>query len=245
MRLLVITVTSKPIAKSYNPHPTTEHSMDALLETLADELICGNANAVGHWTRVALDAGFPSDEILEHGLIAGMNVVGTRFRNCEMFLPEVLNSARAMKAGVAVLEPTLAVTGFGPAGKVVIGTVKGDLHDIGKNLVSIMLRGAGFEVIDLGVGVTAQKFVEAVATHKPNIICMSALLTTTMNQMKVVIASLIEAGLRDRVKVLIGGAPVSRAFAAEIGADDYGRDATDAVDRARGLVRAMTADATK
>lgn len=210
--------------------------MDALLETLADELICGNASAVSHWTRVALDAGYPSSEILEQGLIAGMNVVGTRFRNCEMYLPEVLNSARAMKAGVAVLEPTLAVTGFRRAGKVVIGTVRGDLHDIGKNLVSIMLRGAGFEVIDLGTGVTAQKFVDAVANHRPDILAMSALLTTTMHQMKVVIASLIEAGLRDQVNVLIGGAPVSRAFAAEIGADDYGRDATDAVEKARRLV---------
>ena len=219
--------------------------MDALLETLADELTSGNANAVRHWTRVALDAGYPSSEILEDGLIAGMNVVGTRFRNCEMFLPEVLNSARAMKAGIAVLEPALTLAGFSPAGRVVIGTVKGDLHDIGKNLVSIMLRGAGFEVIDLGTGVSAQKFVDAVVTYRPNILAMSALLTTTMNQMKAVIESLVAAGLRNRVKVLIGGAPVSRSFAAEIGADEYGRDATDAVDKARRLVLAMTADSPR
>ena len=178
----------------------------------------------------------PASEILERGLIAGMNVVGTRFRSCEMFLPEVLTAARAMKAGVALLEPEFAAAGIKPAGKVVIGTAKGDIHDIGKNLVGIMLRGAGFEVIDLGVGVPAQKFVEAVTTHEPDIVGMSALLTTTMMQMKAAIVALTEAGVRAQVKVLIGGAPVSRSFAEEIGADAYGRNAMDAVEKARELM---------
>ena len=209
----------------------------AIFEQMTEELIQGNATAVSRLTREALDAGFPADAILEAGLIAGMNVVGTRFRNCEMFLPEVLTAARAMKAGVAELEPWLAAAGVKPAGKVLIGTVKGDIHDIGKNLVAIMLRGAGFEVVDLGVGVPAQKFVEAVVTHQPDIVGMSALLTTTMMQMKTSLAALSAAGVRDRVKVLIGGAPVNRAFAAEIGADAYGRNAMDAVEKARELMR--------
>ncbi len=181
----------------------------------------------------------PADKILEQGLIAGMNVVGTRFKNCEMFLPEVLTAARAMKAGVEQLEPLFAAAGVKPAGKILIGTVKGDLHDIGKNLVAIMLRGAGFEVIDLGVGVSAQKFLDAVVAHQPDIVGMSALLTTTMMQMKTNVTALTEAGVRGRVKVIIGGAPVTRAFAEEIGADAYGRNATDAVDKARELMKTV------
>ena len=172
-----------------------------------------------------------------------MNIVGARFRNCEMFLPEVLTSARAMKAGVAQLEPLFAAAGVKPAGKIVFGTVKGDIHDIGKNLVSIMLRGGGFEVIDLGVGVTTQGFIEAVIEHQPDIVGMSAMLTTTMMQMKSVIAAMVEAGLRDRVRILIGGAPVNKSFAEEIGADAYGRNASDAVERARGLIASPEATA--
>ena len=227
----MIAVTSASAAKDYDPT-----ILDNILEKLADDVIGGNATGVSQGTRLALDVGVPASEILEAGLISGMNVVGTRFRNCEMFLPEVLNSARAMKAGVAMLEPALAAAQFKAAGKIVIGTVKGDLHDIGKNLVSIMLRGAGFEVVDLGIGVPPHKFVEAVIAHHPDILGMSALLTTTMNQMKIVIRAIEEAGLREQVRILVGGAPVNRAFAAEIGADDYGRNAMDAVERARALM---------
>lgn len=211
----------------------------AVIEQLTEELISGNATAVKRLTSEALEAGIPPGTILEQGLIAGMNVVGARFRNCEMFLPEVLTAARAMKAGVEKLEPLFAAAGVKPAGKVLLGTVKGDLHDIGKNLVAIMLRGAGFEVIDLGVGVTAQKFIDAVVAHDPNIIGMSALLTTTMMQMKTNITALAQAGVRDQVKIMIGGAPVNKTFADEIGADAYGRNASDAVEKARELMRLL------
>ena len=141
-----------------------------------------------------------------------------------------------MKAGVAQLEPLFAAAGVKPVGKIIIGTVRGDIHDIGKNLVAIMLRGAGFEIVDLGVGVTAQKFVDAVREHQPNIVGISAMLTTTMMQMKTIIAALAEAGLRDRIKIMIGGAPVNKAFAEEIAADAYGRNASDAVEKARSLI---------
>lgn len=206
------------------------------LEQLTEELILGNATAVARLTGEALKAGLAPHTILESGLIAGMNIVGTRFRNCEMFLPEVLTAARAMKAGVAQLEPRLAAAGIKPAGKIVIGTVKGDLHDIGKNLVAIMLRGAGFEVVDLGIGVSPQQFVQAVEIHQPQIVGMSALLTTTMMQMKNNIAALNAAGTRQSVRIMIGGAPVTRAFAEEIGADAYGGNATEAVEKARTLI---------
>lgn len=211
----------------------------AVIEQLTEALISGNATAVKRLTSDALDAGIPADTILEQGLIAGMNIVGTRFKNCEMFLPEVLTAARAMKAGVEQLEPLFAAAGVKPAGKILIGTVKGDIHDIGKNLVTIMLRGAGFEVIDLGIGVTAEKFLEAVAAHQPHIIGMSALLTTTMMQMKTNITALTQAGVRHQVKIIIGGAPVNKAFAEEIGADAYGRSATEAVDKARELMKTL------
>lgn len=208
----------------------------SILEQLSEELIVGNATAVTRLTTQALEAGLSPQTILDEGLIAGMNVVGNRFRNCEMFLPEVLTSARAMKAGVAQLEPLFAAAGVKPVGKIIIGTVRGDIHDIGKNLVAIMLRGAGFEIVDLGVGVTAQKFVDAVREHQPNIVGISAMLTTTMMQMKTIIAALAEAGLRDRIKIMIGGAPVNKAFAEEIAADAYGRNASDAVEKARSLI---------
>ena len=212
------------------------------IEDLTEELIRGNATAVTRLVGEALAKGIPANTILDKGLIAGMNVVGERFRNCEMFLPEVLTAARAMKAGVAQLEPLFAASGIKAAGKILIGTVKGDIHDIGKNLVAIMLRGAGFEIIDLGVGVPAQKFVEGVKEHNPDIVGMSAMLTTTMMQMKSSIVALTEAGVRNDVKILIGGAPVNRVFAEEIGADDYGSNATDAVEKARGLMKALKAE---
>lgn len=215
----------------------------SILDQLSDELIVGNATAVTRLTTQALEAGLSPQTILDQGLIAGMNVVGERFRNCEMFLPEVLTSARAMKAGVVQLEPLFASAGVKPAGKIIIGTVKGDIHDIGKNLVSIMLRGAGFEIIDLGTGVTAQKFVDAVKDHQPDIVGMSAMLTTTMMQMKTNIATLTEAGLREQIKIMIGGAPVNKSFAEEIGADAYGRNASDAVEKARALM--ISAKATR
>ena len=208
----------------------------SILEQLCEELIVGNATAVTRLTTQALEAGLSPQTILDEGLIAGMNVVGNRFRNCEMFLPEVLTSARAMKAGVAQLEPLFAAAGVKPVGKIIIGTVRGDIHDIGKNLAAIMLRGAGFEIVDLGVGVTAQKFVDAVREHQPNIVGISAMLTTTMMQMKTIIAALAEAGLRDQIKIMIGGAPVNKAFAEEIAADAYGRNASDAVEKARSLI---------
>lgn len=213
----------------------------SIFDQLSEALILGNATAVTRLTIQALEAGSSPQSILDEGLITGMNVVGERFRNCEMFLPEVLTSARAMKAGVAQLEPLFAAAGVKPAGKIIIGTVKGDIHDIGKNLVTIMLRGAGFEIVDLGVGVTAQKFVEAARKHQPDIVGMSAMLTTTMMQMKAVIAALMEAGLRSRVKILIGGAPVNKSFAEEIGADAYGRNASDAVEKARELMKGLKA----
>lgn len=208
------------------------------VEQLTEALILGNVTAVKQLTREAVEAGISADTILEQGLIAGMNVVGVRFKNCEMFLPEVLTAARAMKAGVEQLEPLLVAAGVRPAGKLVIGTVRGDIHDIGKNLVAIMLRGAGFEIIDLGTSVTAQKFIDAVKAHQPDIVGMSALLTTTMMQMKSNIAALEEAGVRHQVRIIVGGAPLNKAFAEEIGADAYGRNATEAVEKVRELMRA-------
>jgi 5-methyltetrahydrofolate--homocysteine methyltransferase len=210
-----------------------------LLNTLAENLVQGYADRVRRLTSEALEAGIAPQRILEEGLLAGMNVVGKRFKNNEMFLPEVLVAARAMKSGVLELEPLLIASGVQPVGRFVIGTVKGDLHDIGKNLVSIMLRGAGFDVRDLGVGVSAQKFVDEIKTYEPHIVGMSAMLTTTMLQMKTNIAIFREAGILGCAKVMIGGAPVSRSYAEEIGADAYGRNASDAVEKAQELMRAI------
>src|SRR5512138_3549161 len=184
-----------------------------VIEDLKQSLIRGDATAVAQLTLDALAEGIAPQVVLESGLIAGMNVVGMRFKNNEIFLPEVLVAARAMKAGVAHLEPRLATSGVKPIGKFLIGTVKGDVHDIGKNLVVIMLRGAGFDVVDLGVSASARNFIEAIETHRPDIVGMSALLTTTMMQMKKNIDAFREAGVRSRVKVLVGGAPVSHTFA--------------------------------
>jgi 5-methyltetrahydrofolate--homocysteine methyltransferase len=175
-------------------------------------------------------------EALEEGLIAGMPVVGVRFRNNEIFVPEVLVSARAMKAGLAHLEPIFSACGIPPVGTFVIGTVKGDIHDIGKNLVGMMLRGAGFKVIDLGVNTATQKFLDAIAEHQPEIVGMSALLTTTMGQMKINIDAFRAAGLN--VKVMVGGAPVSVEYAERIGADAHGANATEAVEKALQLIDA-------
>lgn len=204
------------------------------LQLIAQHLIDGHADDVSRLVRDALDEGVPAETILEDGLIAGMTVVGIRFRDNEIFVPEVLVSARAMKAGLAHLEPIFSASGIPPVGTVVIGTVKGDIHDIGKNLVGMMLRGAGFRVIDLGVNTATQKFLDAIAEHRPQIVGMSALLTTTMGQMKLNIDAFRTAGLD--VRVMVGGAPVSVEYAARIGADAHGANATEAVEKALQLV---------
>ncbi|MCR4406122.1 MAG: corrinoid protein [Anaerolineae bacterium] len=210
--------------------------MSELLKKLAEDLYNGDADSVVALVRQALNNGLTPAEILEHGLIAGMNVVGKDFRDGLLFIPEVLIAARAMHAGMGVLKPLLAESDVPPTGRFLIGTVQGDLHDIGKNLVAMMMEGAGFEVHDLGVDVPAQKFVAEVKAWQPDVLGLSALLTTTMAEMKTVIEALDDADLRDRVKVLVGGAPVTEKYAAEIGADGYAANASTAVEEARKLL---------
>jgi 5-methyltetrahydrofolate--homocysteine methyltransferase len=210
--------------------------MADMLQKIASNLYDGDDDAVAELVQEALDQGLAPQDILSGGLIAGMDEVGKDFKAGELFVPEVLIAARAMHAGMGVLRPLLAESDVPSAGKFVIGTVEGDLHDIGKNLVRMMIEGAGFETIDLGTDVKASAFVEAVREHRPRLVGMSALLTTTMVNMKGTIEALEEAGLRDSVKVMIGGAPVTAAFAEEIGADAYAPDAASAVDVARGFV---------
>jgi 5-methyltetrahydrofolate--homocysteine methyltransferase len=180
-------------------------------------------------TKEALEAGIPPESVLKDGLIPAMGVVGEKFRNCEIYIPEVLLAARSMHGAMAVLKPLLARSKGTAAGLVVIGTVKGDLHDIGKNLVGMMMEGGGFEVVDLGIDVSVERFVEAVRTHKPAFVAMSTLLTTTMKEMKQTILALEKAGLRGQVRVIVGGAPVTERFAKEIGADGFAPDATSVV----------------
>jgi 5-methyltetrahydrofolate--homocysteine methyltransferase len=210
--------------------------MSDLLEQIGEQLYEGDDEAVAELTQKALDQGMTPKEVLQSGLLKGMDEVGRDFRDGDLFVPEVLIAARAMHAGMAILRPLLADSDVPSSGKIVLGTVKGDLHDIGKNLVGMMLEGGGFEIIDLGIDVPAERFVETVAAEQPDLIGMSALLTTTMPSMQQTIAALDEAGLRDGVKILIGGAPVTRSFAEEIGADGYAADAASAVDLARELV---------
>jgi 5-methyltetrahydrofolate--homocysteine methyltransferase len=205
-----------------------------LFENLANQVIEGNAPKTKELAEQALQEGRTAKDILENGLLAGMKVVGERFKRNEYYVPEVLMSARAVQAGLVLLEPLLAAAGVQPVGVVVIGTVRGDLHDIGKNLVAMMLTGAGFRVIDLGVNVPADKFVAAVTENGANILAMSALLTTTVVNMKEVIDLLKANGIP--AKVLIGGAPVTENFARQIGADGYSRNASVAVDTAKKLV---------
>jgi 5-methyltetrahydrofolate--homocysteine methyltransferase len=212
--------------------------MADILQEIATNLYNGNAKAVAELVQKALDQGLSPSEVLNGGLVAGMDEVGKGFKAGELFVPEVLIAARAMHAGMDVLRPLLAESDVPSAGKFVIGTVKGDLHDIGKNLVKMMVEGGGFQVVDLGVDVAPDAFVKAVREHQPNIVGMSALLTTTMTSMKDVIEALQEAGLRQSVKVIIGGAPVTDAYAKEIGADGYAPDAATAVDVARAMVAA-------
>jgi 5-methyltetrahydrofolate--homocysteine methyltransferase len=205
------------------------------LQALADNIIKGKKGPAVELTRQALDEGVGPEKIITEGLIAGMAVVGERFKKNEFYVPEVLIAARAMKECMVILKPLLEDAGVQPVGKVIIGTVKGDLHDIGKNLVAMMLQGNGFEVIDLGVDVAPEKFIDAVKESGSAVIALSALLTTTMPGMKQTIDALQAAGVRDNVKVMIGGAPVTQKFSDEIGADGYAPDAASAVDVAKSL----------
>jgi 5-methyltetrahydrofolate--homocysteine methyltransferase len=209
--------------------------MADILEKIASNLYDGEDGEVAKLVQEALDQGMGPGEVLSGGLIAGMDEVGKDFKAGDLFVPEVLIAARAMHAGMAVLRPLLAESDVPSAGKYVIGTVEGDLHDIGKNLVRMMLEGAGFETVDLGTDVKSDAFVDAVREHQPVLLGMSALLTTTMVNMRGTIEALTEAGLRDSIKIMIGGAPVTAAFAEEIGADAYAPDAASAVDVARSL----------
>jgi len=204
------------------------------LKALADAVIKGDQNTAVEITKAALAEGTPAKSVLDDGLIAGMDVVGARFKKNEVYIPEVLIAARAMKMAMAILEPELAKEGVEPLGKCLIGTVQGDLHDIGKNLVAMMLKGAGFEVVDLGVDVEPEKFVEQVKAADAHVVGLSALLTTTMPGMEKTLKALRDAG--DSVKVMIGGAPVTQDYADRIGADGYAADAASAVDVAKSLV---------
>ena len=200
---------------------------------MQDDLYDGLKAEVVEATREALERGYSASDVLANGLVAGMDIVGVDFRDGILFVPEVLMAANAMKAGMELLRPLLAETGAARVGTMVIGTVKGDIHDIGKNLVTMMMEGAGFEVINLGINNDAEKFIAAVKAHRPDIVGMSALLTTTMPYMKVVIQALKDEGLRDNVFVMVGGAPVTESFARTVGADAYGRDAAVAVELAK------------
>lgn len=206
------------------------------LQEMATLLQEGNINAVKTLTQRLLDANVSPQTILHDGLIAGMTVVGEQMRCGEMYLPEVLQSASVMHAAMDILKPHLLSGGVQPLGRVVLGTVKGDMHDIGKNLVGIMLQGAGFEIIDLGINTPPEKFVEALQTHQPQILGLSAMLTTTMLVMKKTIELIDAAGGRSQVKIIIGGAPVTQRFADEIGADSFAKDAVTAVDKVKALL---------
>jgi 5-methyltetrahydrofolate--homocysteine methyltransferase len=200
---------------------------------IGDALYAGRVDGVAALARKALEEGHSAQEVLKEGLLAGMDRVGKDFKADILFLPEVLIAAKAMHAGMEVLGPLLSETDRAGLGTFLIGTVQGDLHDIGKNLVAMMLQGAGIEVIDLGIDITADGFADAIREYRPQILGLSSLLTTTMGQMKTTLETLEEAGLRDSVKVMIGGAPVTQQFADEIGADGYGSDAVSAVELAR------------
>jgi methanogenic corrinoid protein MtbC1 len=210
---------------------------DELVEQMHDDLYDGLAEEIAEGTQILLDRGWEATRVLEEALVAGMTIVGVDFRDGILFVPEVLMAANAMKAGMAILKPILSDTGAKPVGKMVIGTVKGDIHDIGKNLVGMMMEGAGFEFYDLGINVEADKYIAALEEHKPDILGMSALLTTTMPYMKVVIDTMKERGIREDFIVLVGGAPLNEEFGAAIGADAYCRDAATAVETAKELIR--------
>ena len=214
----------------------SELADDELTEQMFDDLYDGLADEIAEGTQILLDRGWDAKKVLDDALVGGMNIVGKDFRDGILFVPEVLLAANAMKAGMALLKPILSATGAEPVGKLVIGTVKGDIHDIGKNLVGMMMEGAGFEVVDLGINTDADTYIAALKEHRPNILGMSALLTTTMPYMKVVIDTLIEQGLRDDYIVMVGGAPLNEEFGQAVGADAYCRDAATAVEVAKKLV---------
>jgi 5-methyltetrahydrofolate--homocysteine methyltransferase len=212
--------------------------MSRLYERLATAIMEGDADKTASLVQRALDQDLPAKDILDNGMVVGMGEVGARFKVGDMFVPEVLMSADSMQAGLDVLRPHLVASGVKLIGKILMGTVKGDLHDIGKNLVNMMCEGAGFEVIDIGFNVDPDKFVEAIKEHRPDVVGMSAMLTTTMRAMAQTIKAIEEAGLRDQVKIMVGGAPVDAAFAERIGADGYGSNAPAGSDLAKKLVGA-------
>ncbi|MDG0865893.1 cobalamin-binding protein [Candidatus Lucifugimonas marina] len=209
------------------------------MQEMAYELIVGNNADVDRLTQEALTEGFTANQVLDDGLLNGMAIVGVKFRDNLIFVPEVLVAARAMKAGMTHIEPILSASGAEPAGTVVMGTVKGDLHDIGKNLCIMMLRGAGFVVHDIGVDSSPEDFIDAAEEHEAEVVGMSALLTTTMPNMGRTIATFEDMGMRDEVRIMVGGAPVTQDFADEMGADAYGDNAVDAVDKAKDLVKLL------
>src|SRR5512138_790472 len=212
-----------------------------LVAQMHDDLYDGLADEIVEGTTILLDRGWSADKVLNDALVEGMRIVGIDFRDGILFVPEVLLAANAMKAGMALLRPLLAETGAKPVGKVVIGNVKGDIHDIGKNLVAMMLEGAGFEVIDLGINNPVESYLAALEEHKPDILGMSALLTTTMPYMKVVIDTMKDKGIRNDYIVLVGGAPLNEEFGKAVGADAYCRDAAIAVETAKSLLAARRA----
>jgi methylmalonyl-CoA mutase cobalamin-binding domain/chain len=221
-----------------------ELSDEDLVKQMHDDLYDGLADEIVEGTTILLQRGWEAGAVLNQALVEGMRIVGIDFRDGILFVPEVLLAANAMKAGMAVLRPLLAETGAARVGKVVIGTVKGDIHDIGKNLVAMMLEGAGFEVVDLGINNPVENYLAALDEHKPDILGMSALLTTTMPYMKVVIDELVAKGIRDDYIVLVGGAPLNEEFGKAIGADAYCRDAAVAAETAQALVLSRRAAAT-
>src|SRR6202163_2297628 len=216
---------------------------DELVEQMHDDLYDGMRPEIEQGTRILLERGWSAEKVLNVALVEGMRIVGIDFRDGILFVPEVLLAANSMKGGMEILRPLLAETGVEPIGKIVIGTVKGDIHDIGKNLVSMMLEGAGFEVIDLGINNPVEKYLDALDKHKPDILGMSALLTTTMPYMKVVIDTLKERGIRNDYIVLVGGAPLNEEVGKAVGADAYWRDAAVAVETAKGVIAERRAGA--
>jgi len=218
----------------------SELADEDLIEQMHDDIYDGLAEEIAEGTQVLLDRGWSATRVLEEALVGGMAIVGVDFRDGILFVPEVLMSTNAMKAGMEILKPILAASGTEPVGKVVVGTVKGDIHDIGKNLVGMMLEGAGFEVTDIGVNIDADTYIDAMTESGANILGMSALLTTTMPYMKVVIDTMVERGIRDDYTVLVGGAPLDQEFCDAIGADAYCRDAAIAVEVAKELVAAAS-----
>ena len=210
--------------------------MSSVYEQLSTAILEGDVEKAPKWVARGLKEGLSAKEILDNGLVPGMNEVGLRFKSGDMFVPEVLMSADAMQASLTILRPALVASGAKLLGRIVLGTVKGDLHDIGKNLVGMMCEGAGFEVVDLGFNVDPERFIEAIKQHQPDMVGMSALLTTTMRAMALTIRAIEEAGLRNKVKIMVGGAPVDAAFAERIGADGYGSNAPAGVDLAKKFV---------